>query len=220
VQLIDIRTEVFACGFDPVLFGATRVNMYINNAYLTLVRRVNYYVDENTQDYNSVSGTSVYPLPTDFARTRSLRRTDIAVEMQMVGLRTIDRSIITSGAPYAYALDGSNVHLYPTPDQVYPFELRYWKMPAPLVNDTDVPTIPADYHNLLVYGATSECYAAEDDGPNMGAYWQAKYDKGLAMFAADMKFPSDDSPNQLADMWRGPPSLNQRGWSIYGSTWE
>ena len=220
MQLIDIRTEVFATGFDPVLFGATRVNMYINNAYLTIVRRVNYYVDETTQDFNTTVGTSMYSLPANFARTRSLRRTDIGIELENVGLRTIDRSTITSGTPYAYALDGANLHLYPTPDQAYPLELRYWLMPNPLVADSDVPTIPADYHNLLVYGATSEAYAADDDGPQMGAYWQAKFDKGLAMFAADMKFPNDDQPAQLADMWTGPPSLNKRGWSIYGTTWD
>jgi hypothetical protein len=214
LQLIDLRTEVFACGFDPVLFGATRVNMYINDGYLNLVRRVNYYVDEATSDYSTIAGTAMYSLPADFARVRSVRRTDIQREMTGVGLRTIDRSVSTSGAPYAYAMDGANAHFYPTPDQAYPIEVRYWKLPAQLVADTDVPTIPADYHSLLVYWAVAAAYSAEDDAAT-GAQWQAKYDKGLAEFSADMKFPNDDAPTQLADMWTGPPSLNQRGWT-YG----
>jgi hypothetical protein len=218
VQLIDIRDEVLACGFDPVLFGASRVTAYINNGYLNLVRRVSYYVDEATQDYSTVIGTTLYTLPADFARVRSVRRTDIQVELEAVGLRAIDRSISTSGAPVYYAMDGANVHLYPGPDQVYPLELRYWKMPAALVADTDVPTIPADYHNLLIYSAVAEAYRAEDDLATAQG-WQALYDKGLSEFAADMKFPNDDAPTQLADMWVGGRTLNQRGWSLYGS-WE
>ena len=161
MQLIDIRTEVLNCGFDPTLFGSSRINAYINNGYFNMVRRVSYYVDEATQDYSTVSGTSMYSLPADFAKVRSLRRTDIGRELQSVFLRDIDRSIITSGTPYAYALDGANMHLYPTPDQAYPLELRYWKLPAALSADTDVPTIPADYHNLLIYSAVAEGYRAE-----------------------------------------------------------
>jgi hypothetical protein len=215
MQLIDMRTEVFACGFDPVLFGASRINMYINDGYLNLVRRVDYYVDENTQDYPTVQGTAMYPLPTDFARVRSVRRTDLGEEMTAVGLRTIDRSFTTAGAPVFYAMDGANIHLFPVPDQAYPLELRYWKLPALLVNDTDVPTIPADYHSLLIFWAVAAAYSAEDDSQT-GALWQAKYDKGLSEFSADMKFPNDDAPNQLTDMWAGPASLNQRGWSLSG----
>lgn len=218
MQLIDIRTEVLNCGFDPVLFGVNRITAYINDGYLNIVRRVNYYVDEATSDYSTVAGTAMYSLPADFARVRSVRRTDISREMTAVGLRTIDRSISTSGAPVFYALDGANVHLYPTPDQVYPIELRYWKMPAQLVNDTDVPTIPADYHNLLVYAAVADAYRAEDD-LQTATGWQQLYDKGLTQFSADMKFPNDDAPTQMADMWSGPPSLNQKGWSLGMTDW-
>lgn len=218
MQLIDIRTEVLNCGFDPVLFGVSRVNAYINDGYLNIVRRVNYYVDEATSDYSTVAGTAMYSLPADFAKVRSVRRTDVQQEMTAVGLRTIDRSVSTSGAPYAYAMDGANAHFYPTPDQVYPIELRYWKMPALLVLDTDVPTIPADYHSMLIYFAVGEAYAAEDDSQT-AQYWQAKFDKELAMFTADMRFPNDDAPTQMSDMWTGPPALNQRGWSLYGSSW-
>jgi len=218
VQLIDIRTEVLNCGFDPTLFGSSRINAYINNGYFNMVRRVSYYVDEATQDYSTVSGTSMYSLPADFAKVRSLRRTDIGRELQSVFLRDIDRSIITSGTPYAYALDGANMHLYPTPDQAYPLELRYWKLPAALSADTDVPTIPADYHNLLIYSAVAEGYRAEDDHQT-AAQWQALYDKGLAEFAADMKFSNSDMPNQVKGLWQSDRGLNQRGWSILGADW-
>jgi hypothetical protein len=206
------------CGFDPTYFGASRITNFINNAYFNMVRRVDYYIDESSNDYNTIAGTNLYALPTDFARVRSVRDTSRQQEMYAVGLRDIDRSIASSGAPIYYALDAANVHLYPTPDQSYPIEVRYWKLPTALVNDTDVPTIPADYHNLLIYSAVAECYRAEDD-PATAQQWQALYDKGLAEFSADVKFPNDDAPTQLKGMFDGGRALSGRGWSVYGSEW-
>lgn len=213
-----MRNEVLACGFDPVLFGSNRINMYLNNQYFNVIRRVDYYVDEATSDYNTVAGTSLYALPTDFARVRSVRDTSRQQEMVAVGLRDIDRSIASSGAPTFYALDASSVHLYPTPDNAYPIEVRYWKLPVALSADTDTPTLPADYHNMLIYGATAECYRAEDDHAT-AAQWQARFDQALSEFSADVKFPNDDMPTQLGSMWDGGGGLGGRGWSIYGTDW-
>src|SRR2546423_697971 len=83
----------------------------------------------------------------------SVRDTGRNVELVSVGLRTIDRSTVQSGAPNYYAIDGGNLHLYPTPNNVFTLELRYWKLPADLVNDSDIPSIPAGYHDLLWYYA-------------------------------------------------------------------
>lgn len=218
MQLIDIRTEVLACGFDANLFGASRINAYINNGYLNTVRRVQYYVDEAIFDFNTVAGTASFALPADFAKIRSLRRTDLGRELEAVGLRDIDRSVITQGTPYAYAQDGANLHLYPTPDQVYPLELRYWNIPAALAADSDVPKIPADYHNMLVYWACAEGYRAEDDHAP-AQQWQALYDKSLAELSADLKFDNSDMSTQVKGMWESGRGLSQRGWSIIGSDW-
>lgn len=216
MQLSDIRAEVLACGFDPVLFGINRINNYINNGYLNIVRRVSYYVDEATSDYTTVSGTASTALPADFAKVRSVRDTNRDVEMTSIGLRQIDQSLASTGAPEYYALDGANVHLWPTPDGAYPMEIRYWKIPATLVADSDVPTLPADYHNMLIYWANAECYRAEDDHTTAQP-WQQLYDRGLAEFSADLKFNNEDMPSQVSDMWTGEQGIGRRGWSIYGT---
>jgi hypothetical protein len=218
VQLIDIRNEVYACGFDPGLYTQTRVNQFINNGYLNVVRRVNYYIDESTDDFPTITGTSLYPLPANFVKVRSLHDTGRDVEMVACGLRQIDQSYNTTGAPAYYAMDGANLHLWPAPDNIYPLEIRYWKMPLALTADTDVPTIPPDYHSMLVYWAVAECYSADDD-PTTAQQWQARYDRWLAEFAADMKFPDDDVNTQAADMWTGTPALGNRGWSVFGTDW-
>lgn len=212
MQLLAMRQEVEAHGFSDITFGA-RINRYLNDAYLMSVRRVSYYVDEATLDFSTVAGTTSYPQPTDFAKDRSLRfvGTSFVGELQSVGLRTIDRSVPTSGIPTNYAIDGNSLHLYPTPDNVYSLELRYWKLPALMVADTDSPTIADDYCDMLIYWAINRCYAAEDDSQT-AAYWMQQYNTRLAEFSADVKFPDDNQASQIADFWQGPPSIN-RGWT-------
>jgi hypothetical protein len=203
-------------GFDPTLFGASRVNNYINKAYQLICRRVQYYTDETTQDFNTAAGTVKYALPANFARIRELYDTNRNLAMQYIGLRDLDQAQSSQqGPPIYYALDGANMHLYPTPDGVYPLELRYWLLPPLLVADTDVPTLPADWHDLLWMYSTARCYKAEDD-PNMAQSWMDEFNENLAMFAADAKFPDTDYPTVAKSMWDEGSSLQQRGWSLWG----
>jgi hypothetical protein len=214
VQLSDIRTEVQNKGFDPTLFGNSRINQFINDGYMLIARRADYYIDEATDAFSTVQGTSNYAFPADFARARSLFDTNRNAELLAVSIRDIDRSSTTQGAPSFYAIDGANVHVYPTPDGVYPLELRYWKMPALLVNDTDVPTLPTDWHHLLWVYATWQCYESEDD-PQMGQYWMNRFNTELAMFQADQKFPDSDIPHQARGMWEQEATLTPSGWALW-----
>lgn len=220
MQLSDLRTEVYAKGFDSGLFPASRVNRFLNEGYLKICRRVEYFTDESTQDFSTVNGTTNYAFPANLARVRDLRNTALNTRLLPVTIRSVDNSGLPgSGPPQYYALDGKNVHLWPTPDGVYPLELRYWLLPAFLVNDTDVPTLPEDYHNLLWMYATAECYDSEDDA-NTSQYWRQRFQAALSDFAADVKFPDSETPSTAADMWdtdRGLPT--QTGWSVFGQWW-
>lgn len=217
MNLLALRTEVLNHGFDPIVFSG-RINQYLNDGYALICRRVNYYIDEAVLDFSTVSGTAMYPQPTDFARDRSLRQTDVQAELSQVGLRMIDRSAVATGAPRYYAIDGANVHLYPTPDGAYPLELRYWKLPALLVADTDSPNLPADWHHIVTTYAIARCYRGEDDMAT-AEQWMNNFMTELAEFSADQKFPTSDGPSRVADMWQGEGRLAGGGWSIFGSGW-
>lgn len=214
MQLIDLRTEILAHGFDPVTFSPARLNQYINDGYFLICRRVDYYIDESSQAITTTAGQSTFPFPTDFARIRSLVDLDRNIEIEGCSLREIDRSTVTQGTPSFYAIDGANIHLYPTADGAHNLLVRYWKLPAALVNDTDVPNLPTDWHHLLWVYACWICYEAEDDS-SMGQYWMQRFTTELAEFAADQKFPEVDYPVQAAGMWEGDKQLSPSGWSLY-----
>jgi hypothetical protein len=130
---------------------------------------------------------------------RSLRNTARTHELTPIGLRALDRSGSSQGTPTHYAQNGANFQLWPVPNDVYTFECRYWKIPTPLVADTDVPIIPPMWHWLLWSWATAQAFRAEDDVQRAGA-WDTRFQKGLSDFVASVKFTSD-MPTRAASMW-------------------
>lgn len=216
-NLAQLRTEVENHGFDDVQFGGSRIDQYINEAIGKATAKVQYYVDEAANDFNTVVGTTLYSLPTDFGKNRSLHfqtTSTFVGELEQVTLGTLDRSSATvTGVPRYYAFSGSNLLLYPTPDNVYALEQRYWAVPALLVNDGDEPTIPPEYQDMLIYWALKRGYASEDD-QQQAAGWEAQWEKQLAAFASDVRFPSSQTPSVVASMWEGPPRLTSNGWRL------
>lgn len=55
-----------------------------------------------------------------------------------------------TGKPYLVIRypDGT-IHLYPAPDRVYTLSLPYYRSPHTLAADTDVPLIPAQFHDVI-----------------------------------------------------------------------
>lgn len=48
--------------------------------------------------------------------------------------------------------DGA-LRLIPAPDDSYQLDIEYWKLPAPLVNNTDNPEFDSSYHDAIVWRA-------------------------------------------------------------------
>jgi hypothetical protein len=203
-----MRSEVLANGFDPVQFGSSRIDQFLNDGHQYICSQVNYTGDEATQDFATTAGTSTYPQPLDVSDIRSLRDTGRNLILCPVGLRALDRASSTSGPPVSYAQSGANFRLWPIPDNVYQMECRYWKIPALLVADTDVPIIPAMWHWLIWSWAVAQAFRAEDDVQRAGS-WDQRFAKGLSDFTAAVKFTSD-SDTTAKSMWDPQPSAGRR----------
>lgn len=210
MNLQQLVAEVEAHGFSDATYGGRIVN-YLNDAYQLVCRRADYYIDEATQTFQTTAGQTDIALPANWARTRSLLDTDLERELEDVGIRDIDRAFVTTGTPMFYAQDGVNIRLYPTADGVHNLMMRYWLLPTPLANSLDTPTLPSDWHRLLPEYAIHRCYWGDDD-PQMGQAWEAKFEKTLAEFEADQKFPDSDRSTQIRSMW-GESPLGSYGWS-------
>lgn len=93
-------------------------------------------------------------------------------EVYDVGTRQTGRPAYFSVAP------NSSLVFYPLPDKgTYELTLRYFKAPVELVDSSDVPACPVQFHDIIVYKAL-EYYGVHDDAPevvfdarNKYSYW-------------------------------------------------
>jgi hypothetical protein len=125
---------------------------------------------EKTQNYTLNIGTEdIGSLPSDFVRVINLAITTTGFQKRLdyidyreLDLKYPDWSSAESGVPRFYYIYANAVYVFPKPDQAYTLRLRYTKRPVELVNDSDVPEIPAEFAEMFVYGASARVYETKD----------------------------------------------------------
>lgn len=212
MSLVALRTEVLNHGFDGSIYTSSRLNQYLNDAMSELCSKALYYGEEQQQVSATTPGIAHYSFPTDMSKLRSVRLTAPVQELTVIDLRDIDRSAVTTGTPFSYAVDGSGITLFPTPDAAYPINIRYWQILSPLTFDTDVPGLPPRYHRSLAYFAIARCFEAEDD-PQQAQYYDVKWQQTIKDLKADLVFPLTDGPRQIRSQWDSGPV--KPGWGFW-----
>jgi hypothetical protein len=209
MNLNDIRLEVTTGRADPTVYNA-RIASWANEALLRIGRQLRAPENEGTATLTTTSGQATVNDPTDIAHVRSLFDSQRAIKLQPVQLDDIDSAWQTTGQPYAYAVDGATLRLYPTPNGIYTLQLRYWKLPPKLVADTDVPAIPEEYHSLLVTWALFRFYRNEDDQQQAQSF-RAEFYEELGRARQELQDSDEDVPVQIGgSQW--PGLMNWRGY--------
>lgn len=159
------------------------------------------------------AGTEDLTLPTDFSRLYSA----VALQSGTEGNQTLspvtpndfDRLPTDStGKPQFYDVVGSTISVYPTPDASYTIQLRYWRVPDTLTNDTDVPEIPAEYHHLLTTYSLVKCFERENDY-EAALYHQQRLDVGIQKCRGEVQYDVSDKtqPKTVGGPWSSPESV-------------
>ena len=97
------------------------------------------------------------------------------------------------------APDGK-LHFYPIPNDAFSLTIDYYHEPIPVVDNVDVPVIPANYHMTIVHRALMYYAEFEDDAYR---YQQSllNYERGLDILTRDQV------PDIKLDVSRMAPSL-------------
>lgn len=113
-------------------------------------------------------------------------------------------SDISAGTSYTIVLDNPVVQLYRLPDETRNIYYRYYRRPAPLVNDTDEPEVPAAFQWLLVEGAKVEIW--EHKGMiDRSTYAKSNFADGLTLMKQRYLSSIQNIPkkSQVVKMVRG-----------------
>lgn len=161
MTLLQIRTLVLSL-LDDVnagYFTAPQVNVWINNGQ----KEVQKMIAQAFEGYNlkrvktqTVLNQREYSLPDDFKR---LHRLDIVLSgtepteqvqrLQKITRNQQDRVFNQSGTPAFYYFQGDYVVVVPAPSQQWDLRLTYEYLISDLVNDTDSPDLPKQYHEMI-----------------------------------------------------------------------
>ena len=68
--------------------------------------------------------------------------------------------------------------MYPYPDKAYELKYEYYKKPTPLSAATDAPTVPEQYRQVIVDGATAYAYQYRGEAQQYGINF-ARFEEGI-----------------------------------------
>ena len=79
---------------------------------------------------------------------------------------------------YVFRSPDNNYGLFPYPDKAYELKLEYYKKPTALSAHGDVPTIPEQYRQVIVDGATAYAYQYRGEAQQYGINF-ARFEDGI-----------------------------------------
>lgn len=153
---------------DPsnLYFSATQLTLRLNLAAKELQKRLilagqEYY---SLAVYTStIVSQQAYALPADFLTivrlsyvTQGTGTTATEQKIYQMTPNQRDLASFTSGAPAYYYLQNNNLMLVPVPDKVYTLRLEYTYFITDMVNPTDEPDAPPQFHEYIALMATRD----------------------------------------------------------------
>jgi|SRR6185437_5880098 len=144
-----------------------------------------------------VNSGNVIALPSDFLELRNVElQGDPLVTLKFVTTEQKDfyDSGVTTGQPRLYSIVGSNIYLYPTPDQVYTANLQYFQTLPTLVGGVNTTNwLLGLYPDLYLFGALVRAGLYIGLDPRLPE-WSGFYTAALAdamQAAADSMYSGD-----------------------------
>lgn len=201
---LDITNEVIARMNEVALtsanFGSARgFQVQCKNAVNDAINYVNqrefgWPFTHSTQTQTLVAGQTRYTIPAD---TQSVDydtfriSKDDTLGVSGITLRILDYKEYTQkyidqettsdvGAVpiYVFRTPDNNYGLYPYPDKAYELKYEYFQKPTALSAHGDVPTIPEQFRQVIVDGATAYAYQYRGEAQQYGINF-ARFEDGI-----------------------------------------
>ena len=187
---LDLTNEVLARFNEVPLTSSNFVNSRgfqtqcknaVNDAinYIN-TREFSWPYNHATQTETLVAGTTRYTIPTnakhvDYDTFRLVDDSSLGVEGKSLTIidykdylnkfiNQEDRSDVGGVPSHIFRTPDNNFGLYPYPDKAYSLKFEYYIYTTALSAATDVPTIPAQYRQVIVDGATAFGYQYRGEG--------------------------------------------------------
>ena len=194
--LEDLVQEGLSFQFSETEYEAL-FKRWLNQAQRRAVIESEIRTQEEVFSFSTTAATATYELPSNFARLIDFFNEETHELMAQLDIREFDNLTKSEGSPYAYAVIGNRLTLYPTPNVAVPLVLRYWRLPAEMIQPSDTPEIPTQYQELLLAWALKKAYKRENDTA-MAQMWEVEWEKGILKMRGEVQGDVFDGPRQVA----------------------
>ena len=161
--------------------------------------------------FNTVSGVSTYPLPSDYDWLRNVQvlyngwKTPLD-RVEIADLGDWFNAAQVTQQPAGYVILGDNMQIVPTPTTVMTVEVLYVPLPTTLVNDSDTIACHSGWEEFIVWRAASTIQAI-DGRDNTGAFGEAERQKKRILEAAHRR-----NLHQPRSVIRRYKRVRRQGW--------
>lgn len=122
----------------------------------------------------TATGTTITGTSTEWTSVEGLgRMSKIRIGSNVYTVKSVDSdtqittyetmTTVTTASTYEITLNNLVIQLYPIPDEARLLYYRYFRIPAKLANDYDIPDMPHNWHYLLLYGGLSVVFLQKGD---------------------------------------------------------
>ncbi len=168
--LASLRAELILQLGNRADVTLERAALWINFAYRGLCASLELDDLKGSLTFELVTGQPLYKLPPEVFATRNLAVVD-NVTYGDLGGRVLTKTDLTnyrmrpmlSEEPKEYFRERNLLVLWPTPSNVRTVSMDYWIRPDDLVNDTDSPILPVEWHETILMNARKKGYSALQD---------------------------------------------------------
>lgn len=156
---------------DDLQFGyftPPQVQRFLNNAQQQVQK---YLVDAGQNWYLTCAQTYMvvnqpdYALPADLLEINRLEYissgippNEITEKIKSITLNQSDLYPFTVGSPAGYYLRKNKLVLCPAPDTPYLLRCHYTYQVSDMINNIDIPDVPAQFHEMIAILAAIDCY--------------------------------------------------------------
>lgn len=165
--LLSLRTELLLLLGSRNDVSPERAGLWINFSYIDLASSLDLDDLKGSLGFDLVAGQELYLLPDEVMATRDAAVIDTVTYGELGGrpLTKTDLSAyrlhsVLSDEPREYFRERNLLVLWPTPKNIRTVALDFWIRPARLVDDTDSPILPYEWHEAILLNARKKGFAA------------------------------------------------------------
>jgi hypothetical protein len=172
--LLSLQTELLSDLLGRADVGTLRQTKWINWGYINVAQMLDLSELWGSVAIAAVANQPFYLLPTQLSWIRRLALEDPTdfvntggKELDLIDEPTYrqlpDTSVFTGESPIipeSYFRWGRMLVLWPTPSQNFTLNLDFRVRPVKLVNPTDSPILPEEFHEVILYAALERAWRA------------------------------------------------------------